>query len=31
LLILSVGIRFAVELVIQPTELFTIRQSEAAQ
>jgi hypothetical protein len=30
-LILSVGIRFAVELVIQPTELFTIRQSEAAQ
>ena len=31
LLILAVGIRFAVELVIQPTELFTIRQSEAAQ
>ena len=31
LLILSVGIRFAVELVIQPAELFTIRQTEAAQ
>jgi hypothetical protein len=31
LLILSVGIRFAVELVIQPTELFTVRQTEAAQ
>jgi len=31
LLILSVGIRFAVELVIQPAELFTIRQTEATQ
>src|SRR6201996_2700712 len=31
LLILSVGIRFAVELVLQPAELFTIRQTEAAQ
>jgi hypothetical protein len=31
LLILSVGIRFAIELVLQPAELFTIRQSEAAQ
>src|ERR1700761_1789227 len=28
LLILSVGIRFAVELVLQPAELFTIRQTE---
>jgi len=27
LLILAVGIRFAVELVIQPTELFTIRET----
>jgi uncharacterized membrane protein YfcA len=31
LLILSVGIRFAVELVIQPTEMFTIRETEAVQ
>src|ERR1700743_650340 len=29
LLIPAVGIRFAVELVLQPTELFTIRQTEA--
>jgi uncharacterized protein len=27
LLILAVGIRFAVELVIRPTELFTIREA----
>jgi len=26
LLILSVGIRFAIELVIQPADLFTIRE-----
>jgi uncharacterized membrane protein YfcA len=26
LLILSVGIRFAIELVIQPSDLFTIRE-----
>src|SRR5262249_32263775 len=31
LLILAVGIRFAVELVIRPDELFTLRPSEAAQ
>jgi hypothetical protein len=31
ILILAVGIRFAIELVIRPDELFTIRQSEAAQ
>jgi len=27
LLILAVGIRFAVELVIRPEDLFTIRQT----
>ena len=27
LLILAVGIRFAVELVIQPDELFTLRET----
>jgi uncharacterized protein len=31
LLILAVGIRFAVELVIRPDELFTIRETGAAQ
>ena len=31
LLILAVGIRFAVELVIRPTDLFTIRETEQSQ
>ena len=30
LLILAVGIRFAVELVIRPDELFTIRETGGA-
>ena len=31
LLILAVGIRFAVELVIRPADLFTIRETEQSQ